>query len=144
MRESITVADFFLDSIFQRSSGSKGRKRSRPQSSIKSDDVGRGGSRSLARRKKTEASSRKERIRRYYHLGTWCGPATAVTLYHLSRQMDKDDNDSLWLAIVGFTDQFIHSRIDQVSSIAPADSKIIVTFSERIFFIKLSSFWFND
>ncbi len=69
----------------------------------------------MARRKKSEATGRKERIRRYYHLGTWHGPATAVTLYHLTRQMDKDDNDSLWLAIVGFTDQFIHSRIDQVN-----------------------------
>ncbi len=97
--------------------GSKGRKRSRPQSAVEPDDVGRGGSRTLVRRKNTEARNRKERIRRYYHLGMWCGPATSVTLYHLSRQMDKDDNDSLWLAIVGFTDQFIHSRIDQVSSI---------------------------
>ncbi|CAM9308546.1 unnamed protein product, partial [Hapterophycus canaliculatus] len=59
----------------------------------------------------TEAS-RRQRIRQYYN-GATHGSASAVQLFAMAMQLNKDTNDLLWLAIVGLTDQYIHQRIDQ-------------------------------
>jgi len=35
------------------------------------------------------------------------GPSTAVLMYNLSWRMSRDNNDLLWWAIVGYTEQFL-------------------------------------
>ncbi|CAM9606757.1 unnamed protein product [Ectocarpus sp. 4 AP-2014] len=57
-------------------------------------------------------ATRRQRIRQYYN-GATHGSASAVQLFAMAMQLNKDTNDLLWLAIVGLTDQYIHQRIDQ-------------------------------
>ncbi|CAM9217747.1 unnamed protein product [Sphacelaria rigidula] len=58
------------------------------------------------------AAARRLRIRQYYN-GATHSSASAVQLFAMAMQLNKDTNDLLWLAIVGLTDQYIHQKIDQ-------------------------------
>lgn len=58
------------------------------------------------------AAARRLRIRQYYN-GATHSSASAVQLFAMAMQVNKDTNDLLWLAIVGLTDQYIHQKIDQ-------------------------------
>ncbi|CAM9761204.1 unnamed protein product, partial [Laminaria digitata] len=60
----------------------------------------------LRKARETE-STRRQRIRQYYN-GASHGSASAVQLFAMAMQLNKDTNDLLWLAIVGLTDQYIH------------------------------------
>ncbi|CAM9144349.1 unnamed protein product [Choristocarpus tenellus] len=61
---------------------------------------------------KAAAADRRRRIRQYYN-GATHSSASAVQLFSMATQVNKDNNDLLWLAIVGLTDQYIHQRVDQ-------------------------------
>ncbi|CBJ26130.1 conserved unknown protein [Ectocarpus siliculosus] len=84
----------------ERGKGRAGRKRKRQTAA-------------RARRQAHDAEvTRRQRIRQYYN-GATHGSASAVQLFAMAMQLNKDTNDLLWLAIVGLTDQYIHQRIDQ-------------------------------
>ncbi|CAM9095461.1 unnamed protein product [Ectocarpus fasciculatus] len=84
----------------ERAKGRAGRKRKRQTAA-------------RARRQAHDAeATRRQRIRQYYN-GATHGSASAVQLFAMAMQLNKDTNDLLWLAIVGLTDQYIHQRIDQ-------------------------------
>ncbi|CAM9675780.1 unnamed protein product, partial [Ectocarpus sp. 12 AP-2014] len=84
----------------ERGKGRAGRKRKRQTAA-------------RARRQAHDAeATRRQRIRQYYN-GATHGSASAVQLFAMAMQLNKDTNDLLWLAIVGLTDQYIHQRIDQ-------------------------------
>jgi len=48
-----------------------------------------------------------------YEQFSFTGYSSALTLYDLARKMSKDNNELLWMAIVGVTEQFINSKVDQ-------------------------------
>ncbi|CAM9275606.1 unnamed protein product [Discosporangium mesarthrocarpum] len=82
------------------SKGVMGRKRKRQSQKV------------VAIAAKDAAAERRRRIRRYYN-GSTHSSASAVQLFSMAAQVNKDNNDLLWLAIVGLTDQYIHQRVDQ-------------------------------
>ena len=38
------------------------------------------------------------------------GYSSALTLYDLARKMSKDNNELLWMAVVGVTEQYVNSK----------------------------------
>ncbi|CAA7267899.1 unnamed protein product [Cyclocybe aegerita] len=50
-------------------------------------------------------------VNKYFTSGTWHGQCAASTIYILVTQLERADNDLLWLAILGLTFQYITSRI---------------------------------
>lgn len=55
----------------------------------------------------------KQKIEAYYR-GSYYGTSASILSYNLCQQLSRDDNDMLWCAIVGLTDQYVHSRINSV------------------------------
>lgn len=56
---------------------------------------------------------RRNRIRRYYSGGSYHSSPVAFVAYRMATQMRfKDVGDLLWLACVGVTDAYLHSRLD--------------------------------
>jgi len=56
---------------------------------------------------------RRERLRVYYSAGSYYGSPAAFVSYHLSTQLRFGNvGDLLWLACVGVTDAYLHSRVD--------------------------------
>ena len=56
---------------------------------------------------------RRERLRSYYNSGTFYGSPAAFIAYQLARQLRFGElGDLLWLACVGVTDAYLHSRVD--------------------------------
>lgn len=48
-----------------------------------------------------------------YEQFSFTGHSSSLTLYDLARKMSKDSNELLWMAIVGVTEQFLTSKVDQ-------------------------------
>jgi len=48
-----------------------------------------------------------------YEQFSFTGYSSALTLYDLARKMSKDSNELLWMAIVGVTEQYLNSKVDQ-------------------------------
>lgn len=67
---------------------------------------------SQKKRRKTSRSLReaKQQLIADYYQGSYFGQAASMILYSLAQQLSRDDNMLLWCAIVGLTDQFVHSR----------------------------------
>ena len=40
----------------------------------------------------------------------FAGYSSALTLYDLARKMSKDNNELLWMAVVGVTEQYVNSK----------------------------------
>lgn len=53
---------------------------------------------------------RREALRDYYS-GSYYGVPASCVAYELAVQLNRAQNDLLWLAIVGVTDHFVHERI---------------------------------
>ncbi|KAF8580907.1 CDC45-like protein [Ramaria rubella] len=53
------------------------------------------------------------RIEKHYSAGTWHGQSASGTIYVLATVLERVDNDSLWLAILGLTFQYTSSRISR-------------------------------
>ncbi|CAM9438816.1 unnamed protein product [Ascophyllum nodosum] len=81
-------------------------------SSLDPKKMGRKRKRQTSRREQHTGPTRRQRIRQYYN-GASHSSASAVQLFAMAMQLNKDTNDLLWLAIVGLTDQYIHQKIDQ-------------------------------
>lgn len=62
-------------------------------------------------KKKRWISEREKLLDEYYEC-SYYGSSTALTLYDLAWKLTKDNNDLLWLAIVGLTEQFLFSKIE--------------------------------
>ncbi|KZV86545.1 CDC45-like protein [Exidia glandulosa HHB12029] len=54
-----------------------------------------------------------ERVEKHYGGGTWYGQAASGAMYALASQLERVDNDVLWLAILGLTYQYTTSRISR-------------------------------
>lgn len=75
------------------------------------------GAREPARlKRRQENRARRERRRRIeqYYMGAFHGAPSALVLHRLSQEVNRDSRDTLWLAIVGLTDLFVHQRIEHV------------------------------
>jgi hypothetical protein len=48
-----------------------------------------------------------------YNRSSYHGVASSVLMWTLVDSLSRGTLDSLWLATVGLTDQFVHSRIDR-------------------------------
>ena len=56
---------------------------------------------------------RRNRLKMYYHHGTYYGSPASFVAHKISTQMRfQDIGDLLWLACVGVTDAYLHSRLD--------------------------------
>lgn len=49
---------------------------------------------------------------RQYYVGSYYGMPSACVMYELARQLNRDTNDLLWMALVGLTDHYVHDLID--------------------------------
>lgn len=66
--------------------------------------------RNRRRQREEEKALRRTKLRRYYggsHFGT---PASTIA-YEISRQLNKDTNDLLWLCILGVTEHYIGGKM---------------------------------
>eukprot|EP00658_Telonema_sp_P-2_P077364 TRINITY_DN6978_c0_g1_i3.p1 TRINITY_DN6978_c0_g1~~TRINITY_DN6978_c0_g1_i3.p1 ORF type:complete len:574 (-),score=126.51 TRINITY_DN6978_c0_g1_i3:286-2007(-) len=61
---------------------------------------------------RTRARKRNKLFKDYY-TGTYYGPCSASIAYTLAQQLNRSDQQLLWLAIVGLTEQFLHQRISR-------------------------------
>ncbi|KJA22335.1 hypothetical protein HYPSUDRAFT_67056 [Hypholoma sublateritium FD-334 SS-4] len=52
-------------------------------------------------------------IDKYYQEGSWYAQSASTTVYMLATLLKAVDNDLLWLAIIGFTSQYISGRISR-------------------------------
>jgi cell division control protein 45 len=58
---------------------------------------------------------RRERLRSYYNSGSFYGSPAAFIAYEIAQQLRfGEQGDLLWLACVGVTDAYLHSRVDKV------------------------------
>lgn len=48
----------------------------------------------------------------YYDRGDWYGESVASLIYALASDLGREDNELLWMAVVGLTSLAIHNRID--------------------------------
>jgi cell division control protein 45 len=56
---------------------------------------------------------RRNRLRQYYSCGSYYGSPAAYTAYTIASQLRfQEIGDLLWLACVGVTDAYVHSRLD--------------------------------
>jgi cell division control protein 45 len=56
---------------------------------------------------------RRDRLRQYYSSGSYFGSPAAYTAYTIASQLRfQEIGDLLWLACVGVTDAYVHSRLD--------------------------------
>lgn len=56
---------------------------------------------------------RRSRLRKYYAAGSYYGSPAAYTAYTIATQLRfQEVGDLLWLACVGVTDAYVHSRLD--------------------------------
>ncbi len=46
-----------------------------------------------------------------YYKGAFYGNSVACLLYHMSKSLNKENNDLLWLAIIGLSDLYISQKI---------------------------------
>ena len=49
---------------------------------------------------------------RQYYVGSYFGMPSACVMYELARQLNRDTNELLWMALVGLTDHYIQDLID--------------------------------
>src|SRR5690606_35030293 len=49
-------------------------------------------------------------IAKYYSLGTWYGEPCSGIMYSLASDLGREDNDLLWLAIVGVSSNELYGR----------------------------------
>ena len=56
-------------------------------------------------------SARQQRIHEYYR-GTYHGTPVAILMFEMASQMNRDNNDNLWMAIVGLAKQYVFEEID--------------------------------
>lgn len=58
---------------------------------------------------------RRERLRSYYNSGSFYGSPAAFVAYQIAQQLRfGEQEDLLWLACVGVTDAYLHSRVDMI------------------------------
>ncbi|EEB05321.2 DNA replication pre-initiation complex subunit Cdc45 [Schizosaccharomyces japonicus yFS275] len=69
-------------------------------------------------RKIEERKRKKEKYKQYsavladyYNGGTWVGDSVTNTLYSIASSLGREDNEALWLAIVGLTSLEINSQV---------------------------------
>lgn len=67
----------------------------------------------LKQKREEEKKIKMERAykARTYYRGTYFGKSIAGLMYSLAQQLNRENNDYLWLWILGITDQLIHNRI---------------------------------
>ncbi|KAJ3029123.1 UNVERIFIED_CONTAM: hypothetical protein HDU68_000078 [Siphonaria sp. JEL0065] len=67
------------------------------------------------RRKSMETRRKKNRyldtLSQYYEEGSYYGMSASQLVYSMLTQLGKVTGDSLWLSIIGLTDQYLHERI---------------------------------
>ena len=61
------------------------------------------------------------RHHRSFYTSSSFGPPSSALMFLLAYQLYKSDNDMLWLAILGLTDQLVHNRIDQKKYFSEVD-----------------------
>jgi hypothetical protein len=54
---------------------------------------------------------RRRKLQEYYRSGSYFGAPAASLFYELASQLNKDNNNMLWLAILGATDFFLNEQI---------------------------------
>ena len=57
------------------------------------------------------SSNRRRRIIQYYERSYFGWPSSFMT-YELAKQLNRDRNAQLWLAIVGMTSQYLEGHLD--------------------------------
>jgi len=62
---------------------------------------------------KRKKENERERLIEDYYEHSYYGSSVALVLYELAWNLSKDNNDLLWLGIVGLTEQYIFSKIDR-------------------------------
>jgi len=63
----------------------------------------------------------------YYSLGTWYGEPVSTIMYSLASELGREDNDLLWLAIVGVSSNELYGRrITSMKDTSPAREKAIL------------------
>ena len=55
---------------------------------------------------------RRRRFQEYYYSGSYYGAPASNLLYELAQQLNRENNDMLWLSIVGGTEQFLLQQCD--------------------------------
>lgn len=63
------------------------------------------------KRERKASLARRERIEQYY-LGAFHGAPSALVLHRICQEVNRDNRDTLWLAIVGLTDLLVHQRVE--------------------------------
>ncbi|XP_065891076.1 cell division control protein 45 homolog isoform X2 [Dysidea avara] len=65
------------------------------------------------RKRKQLWKKRKQEVMYKYNEFHYHETAASLVVYDLAWKMSKDNNDILWWAILGLTDQYVHHKIDQ-------------------------------
>jgi len=65
------------------------------------------------RREKRLWAEKRQKVLYEYAQFSGYGTSSAFLMFELAWKMSKDNNDLLWLAILGVTEQFTHSKIDR-------------------------------
>eukprot|EP01134_Creolimax_fragrantissima_P007045 CFRG7045T1 len=65
-----------------------------------------------AQRRKKEKENMLAKLAHYYDSGSSYGLSTSLIAYQLASQLNRRDNEVLWCAIVGLTDQYVQESID--------------------------------
>ncbi|KAI0273656.1 CDC45-like protein [Gloeopeniophorella convolvens] len=60
-----------------------------------------------------ERDQHHARLDKHYMSGTWSGQSVAGIVYLLATALERVDNDLLWLAILGLTNQYLRCRISR-------------------------------
>lgn len=74
------------------------------------------GAASSAKRKRSQAVKARKRVRRdaldEYYTYTYYGNPCSTSVYRMSQQLNKDQNDYLWMAIVGLSNHYLQQHIE--------------------------------
>jgi len=63
--------------------------------------------------KKKRWRAEREKLLDDYYESTYFGTSAALIIYDLAWKLSKDNNDLLWLAIVGLSEQFLFSKLNR-------------------------------
>ncbi|CCJ31198.1 unnamed protein product [Pneumocystis jirovecii] len=55
----------------------------------------------------------------YYDSGTWFGECISSQMYSLASDIGKEDNELLWFAVIGLTNQEMHRRMSYINRMNP-------------------------
>ena len=85
-----------------------GEAEGRPSKRARTGQLSKAQRRQLRRRERDERAIRRLE---YYTRGQYYGRSASELCYRLAQELNKTDNQFLWLAVLGLTDQLVHGHV---------------------------------